>query len=463
LGLVPDTVSYIGIALLVGVIIYFVRSPLIAAAFLAGHLICDGLDGSFARNSGKASQSGAFTDLVCDQTGMVVVSLLAIFHGFVSPVLGAVYITLYLIVVVFGVLINVLDVDARITITSKYFLYMVYLAWALWGVNYIPELMYFFSAIMMVEVVVGYIRLKRGIRFKYDSKVRFANGDPYSGRLNYALNVSAPLIILLIIVVSSNWVLLRSFFDQPTKTVDWQKKDTIPSDSIPGRIMGFCAHRGNYLIMYRTAGGKLLVQRRRPGSMDLTGAFIGPGYISPTISSFPVQDDELLITDRSTNMLLGVDLEASFSSRRMVTVMTIPMGSLKVTGLTVGEYKGKTVWLAANFLYTRKTYVIDPALALQRESVLEGSLAGYINGAFPAGISFVDNHVVEYNRSPVNELLYVAPAGGLMAGRDMMEAASASFLPPVPAALGPVVMEKELLMLAPSGEFFSVSLDNVIK
>jgi hypothetical protein len=119
--------------------------------------------------------------------------------------------------------------------------------------------------------------------------------------------------------------------------------------------------------------------------------------------------------------------------------------------------------LAANFLYTRKTYVIDPALALQRESVLEGSLAGYINGAFPAGISFVDNHVVEYNRSPVNELLYVAPAGGLMAGRDMMEAASASFLPPVPAALGPVVMEKELLMLAPSGEFFSVSLDNVIK
>jgi len=126
LGLVPDTISYIGISLLAGVILYFVRDPVIAVGFLAGHIVCDGLDGAYARHTGKASQSGAFTDLVCDQFGMVVVSIAAIFHHLVSPLLGTVYIASYLIVVVFGVIINVMGLGTRITVTSKYFLYAVY-------------------------------------------------------------------------------------------------------------------------------------------------------------------------------------------------------------------------------------------------------------------------------------------------------------------------------------------------
>src|SRR5512139_120199 len=53
LGLAPDTISYIGIALLAGVILYFVRKPRVAVVFLAGHIICDALDGVFARRAGK--------------------------------------------------------------------------------------------------------------------------------------------------------------------------------------------------------------------------------------------------------------------------------------------------------------------------------------------------------------------------------------------------------------------------
>ena len=48
LGLAPDTISYTGIAFLTGVILYFVRKPSLAVMFLAGHVICDGLDGVFA-------------------------------------------------------------------------------------------------------------------------------------------------------------------------------------------------------------------------------------------------------------------------------------------------------------------------------------------------------------------------------------------------------------------------------
>jgi hypothetical protein len=49
------------------------------------------------------------------------------------------------------------------------------------GQDYFPVLMYFFSGIMAVEVVIGYLRLKRGIRRKYDSEIRFTDGDPLLG------------------------------------------------------------------------------------------------------------------------------------------------------------------------------------------------------------------------------------------------------------------------------------------
>ncbi len=162
------------------VVLYFVREPLVAVLFLAAHVFCDGVDGAYARHTGKASQSGAFTDLVCDQFGMVVVSLVAIFHHMVSPLIGAVYVTLYLIVVVFGVIINAMGLGTRITITSKYFLYIVYLIWAVWEVNFFDPFMSLLSVIMAIEVIVGYLRLKRGIKKKFDSQVRFADGDPYS-------------------------------------------------------------------------------------------------------------------------------------------------------------------------------------------------------------------------------------------------------------------------------------------
>ncbi len=463
LGLVPDTVSYIGITFLVGVIIYFVREPLIAAAFLAGHVICDGLDGSFARNSGKASQSGAFTDLVCDQTGMVVVSIMAIFHGFVSAVLGSVYITLYLIVVVFGVLINLLDLGVRITITSKYFLYIVYLVWAIWDRNFIPELMGFFSVIMSVEVIIGYVRLKRGIRFKYDTKARFSEGDPYSGTLNYALNVMAPVVALLVIIVSANSVLIRSIFDKPSKQIMWAKSGKLDAGEIKGYLLGFGAYEGKYLVMVSLADNNVVLKKIDSKTLKTDGEFMLPRYFSPTIDAFPIDNQTLLIADSFSNMLFGLDLKASFESGKTVTVMSIPLGHLKLTGLSMGTFNGEKVWLVANYLYTRKTYIIDPEVAEQKGSILGGRLAAYINAAFPAGLCAVGDYVIEQNRSPFNELIYVANLKALTDGKDIFEAMNSSFFPPVPGALGPVVLDNNLVMLSTSGEFFSVPIDNVLK
>lgn len=461
IGLVPDTISYVGIAFLLGVILYFIRQPLVAVLFLLGHIICDGLDGAFARNTGKASQSGAFTDLVCDQLGMVVVAMMAILHHMVAPLLGAVYISLYLIVVVFGVLINVMGIGSRITITSKYFLYLVYLIWALTGKNYVPALMYFFSLVMAIEVVVGYLRLKRGIRRKFDTQVRFTEGDPYSGRLNYALNVAVPLIVLLTIFLWANEIPIRATFDSPKTKVQWRQGPVVSLDEKSEEFLGIGFHNQALLVLSRSEDGTLHVSRINCESGEATDSFVVPEYVQSSFGSFPIDGNILLIADRGTRLLLGIDIEASFSRKSMVTVLNLPLGFVSLTAAATAEWGDKKVWLAANYLHTRKTYVIAPRKAIKKGNVEQGVVAWYTNGAFPAGMTVLGDTVFEYNRSPYSALIYAASLTRLTAGKALLDASRVSFLPPESEVIGPVIADKDLIMLAKSGRIYRLSIDSL--
>ncbi|MCX5863079.1 MAG: CDP-alcohol phosphatidyltransferase family protein [Desulfomonile sp.] len=458
LGLVPDTVSYIGISFLAGVILYFVRDPKIAVFFLAGHIICDGLDGAFARHTGKASQSGAFTDLVCDQLGMVVVGLMAIFHHMVSPLLGTVYIALYLIVVVFGVIINVMGLGTRVTITSKYFLYSVYGIWAGWEINWFPWMMYFFSVIMTIEVVIGYLRLKRGIRKKFDSEVRFTEGDPYSGRLNYALNVAVPVIVLVAILVCANLIPIRSIFLSPKVKVSWIEGPQIVHENENSEILGLGVQDMKILVLLRLEDGSLELRRFSTLEGDGIESFVVPEHVTPAISTFPVYENILLIADSSTGLLIGMDIEASLVAKRAVTVLTLPLGYLRVTAMAVADWKQKKVWLAANYLYTRRTYVVDPDKALKKGFILGGVVASYTNGAFPSGMTVVENDVLEFNKSPFNALIFQAPLKRMLAGKNLIDAATVSFLPPHPDSIGPVKAGEDLIMLSPAGRLYKLPI-----
>lgn len=456
LGLVPDTISYVGICFLAGVVLYFVREPLVAVFFLAGHVFCDGVDGAYARHTGKASQSGAFTDLVCDQFGMVVVSLVAIFHHMVSPLIGAVYVTLYLIVVVFGVIINAMGLGTRITITSKYFLYIVYLIWAVWEVNFLDPLMSFFSVIMAIEVIVGYLRLKRGIKKKFDSQVRFADGDPYSGKLNYALNLAIPAVVLLAILVWGNWIPLRAMIDRPKMTVAWSEgTQLIPAESTD-EILGFGVQGNSFMVLARKEDGTLEVERRPSGATR--ESFVVPEYVSPMFGTFPVDGNVMLVPDGSTRLLMGIDLDASFAARRAVMVLTLPFQYLRVTAMATGAWKDKKVWFAANYLYTRRTYVIDPEKALKQGFLLGGMLTSYTNAGFPNGMAFEDKMVIEYNKSPLQKLIYAAPLKRVIAGSNLLDVGKISFSIPCDNALGPAIEGEDLVMLSPRGKLYRLPL-----
>jgi len=454
LGLVPDSVSYIGIALLAGVVLYFVRDPLVASLFLLGHIVCDGLDGAFARHSGLASQSGAFTDLVCDQLGMIVVGLMAIFHHMVSPLLGTVYIALYLIVVVFGVIINVMGLKTRITITSKYFMYGVYGLWAGWEVNLFPWLLSFFSVVMALEVIVGYVRLKRGLRKRFDSAIDFTYGSVLTGGIHRAVNIFLPILVLLAILIGANVIPIHAIFAQPTEKISWEEGPVIVPPDDTTEILGLSVHDNRIVVMVRQEDGGIEVRRFLDLQRAAFESFTIPDYVNPSFSSFPVADNTLFVADKSTRLLLGMDMEASFATRKAVIVLTLPLGYLRITAMNLVDWGQKKMWLVANYLYTRKTYVVDPEKALKKGYILGGVVASYTNGAFPAGLTAVGCTIFELNKAPFNPLIYQVSLKKMVDGKNLIEASKLRFPPPCPDAMGPVQCNGYLLMLSPAGRVY---------
>lgn len=453
-GLLPDTISYIGISFLAGVVLYFVRDPVLASLFLAGHIVFDGLDGAFARHTGLASQSGAFTDLVCDQLGMVVVGLMAIFHHMVSPLLGTVYIALYLIVVVFGVIINVMGLGTRITITSKYFLYVVYGIWAGWEINLFPWLLSFFSVIMALEVVVGYVRLKRGLRRKFDSRTEISGDGSRSEQPYRRINIVLPVLVLVIILVGANIIPIRSILAHPTVPVSWSEGPLLIDPDENVQVLGLSVHDDRIVMMVRLEDGIIQVRRFFDLQSDGFESFTIPEYVNPSFSTFPISDNILFVADSSTRLLLGIDVEASIASRRAVIVLTLPLGYLRVTAMTVVDWNDKKMWLAANYLYTRRTYLVDPEKALKKGYIQGGVVASYANGSFPSGMTVIGCSVLELNRAPMNPLVFEGSLKKLIQGKSLVEASQIRFTPPHPDAMGPLRWRENLIMLVPSGRLY---------
>jgi hypothetical protein len=314
-----------------------------------------------------------------------------------------------------------------------------------------------------VEVTIGYLRLKRGIRKKFDTQVRFAEGDPYSGKLNYALNVTVPLIVLTFILIGANLIPIRSIMDRPRLKAAWSQGPVIVPPGDTGRILGLAVGDKDFLILLGEAEGTKKIKRFTAEGNYTQDYFAVPEYVTPAFSSLPVDENVLLLADNSTRLLMGIDLEASFARKRTVTVLTLPLGYLHLTAMAVATWNGKKVWLAANYLYTRKTYVVDPKKALKKGSILAGVIGSYANGAFPAGMAVHEGTVMELNRSPFNAMIYVASLKKMISGANLLDAGEISFAPPQADALGPVRNREDLIMLSRRGRVYRLPLASFLQ
>jgi phosphatidylglycerophosphate synthase len=160
LRITPNMVSYFGMLMLVGFIYFIISNPLIACVFLFLHVIIDAFDGPLARLTGKDGDAGAFTDIVCDHSGMFIVSIALIYYNFVDGFFAAIYIYIYTIMILLTIIRNKMKIPAKLVIRSKYYLYLLYGVWAFFGYNYMTEGMILFTLLMLPVTITSFFAIR---------------------------------------------------------------------------------------------------------------------------------------------------------------------------------------------------------------------------------------------------------------------------------------------------------------
>lgn len=155
----PNMVTLFGLSMLIGVWIFFSSWPKLAFVFLALYVFFDGIDGCAARNSKTSSNAGSFLDIVCDQTGMAVVAILAMANGFVSVILGGTYIYAYCLMIVVTVVRNLLNDSPRWILRTKYFLFITYGIWAFGFGDYFQIFFWVATPLTVLFAFIGCVRL----------------------------------------------------------------------------------------------------------------------------------------------------------------------------------------------------------------------------------------------------------------------------------------------------------------
>ncbi|MCX6734134.1 MAG: CDP-alcohol phosphatidyltransferase family protein [Candidatus Peregrinibacteria bacterium] len=154
-------ISALGLLVLAGFVFYIQSRPLYALYFLILHVVLDALDGSLARYMKCDTDAGAIVDMVCDHTGMIIVTGTLMYQGLIQQNLGVAYILLYTLLVLLITTLNRLHIPLRFAIRTKYFLYVFVALRAIWGVNYFDTAIAIFIILMIAPTAIGLLKLSR--------------------------------------------------------------------------------------------------------------------------------------------------------------------------------------------------------------------------------------------------------------------------------------------------------------
>lgn len=135
-----------------------------ALGALVVHILLDGLDGPLARYTHGPTQSGAVADMLNDISGMAIVGLAIIFCGEESnPGLVATYIVVYLYLMIFMVLLNIVGRPFPLVLRTKYFFFgFIFLKYWL-HVDYLQLFLEISIVYMAAHSAFAVIRLLRTI------------------------------------------------------------------------------------------------------------------------------------------------------------------------------------------------------------------------------------------------------------------------------------------------------------
>lgn len=163
LGVRPDHLTLVSFACgLMFCPLWFV-SPLAALVALLLHVVLDGIDGPLARHLGIESARGSFTDTMADQAVVTASTVTLIAAGVIGPVVGSLYIYVYLLVVALAMVRNALDIPYSWLVRPRLVVYVwmgveAYawrgsLDWVLWAA----------TLALGLKAVTGFIQMRRGM------------------------------------------------------------------------------------------------------------------------------------------------------------------------------------------------------------------------------------------------------------------------------------------------------------
>lgn len=408
----PDTLTYTGLAMLTGVVIWFVSHPYRAFFFLALYVIIDGLDGSYARYLNRPTQAGAFTDIVADQLGMVVITLGFIQYRMLDGQVGAYYIMIYLVMITFSVLQNAHNIPMQYIFRSKYVLYGIYTLWAFTGVNLAPVLLPLFCAVMTFSVIQSFLRLKRGFYWKYDlpklirqdREIREQGGTP--PRFWSPMKFILPALAVAALLFAGGYTQIISMLEPAELRPDWKERGELPLLSDEEKPRSVTAYRDGWLVSThhpKTHFAKVYFLDR--SAKDLEGFFRVPWAVHQDHGA-AAYNGRLYLADRLSKRVYDIDIEASLD--RKVAVLD---GSFDTTlqapvGCGLIKVQGKTRMLISDYMHHYKTLAVNYQKALEQGTAKEAIVGWYRNAGFSRGLACKGRLSLEMNSSLWRDLIY---------------------------------------------------------
>jgi len=411
-GVHPDAISYLGLSSLVGVVALFLAHPFAACCLLGFYLVCDGIDGAYARHIGRPTQAGAFTDVVTDQLGMVVLSLAMIYYHFVPPLLGTIYLALYLLMISLAVIQNAMGIPLQPLFRSKYFLFIAYFIWGITGYNLIPPLMALASVLMFITTIWSYLRLKQGIfnRFDHqmieqlDQELR-AKNQPVP-RFPRIVTVMLPLTAVVIILLATEFTFLRALFESPARTCAWSDLGPTPGAAAGELPQALTASPQRlYFSTFSPADHRTRIYQLSPDTRTTFGSFLMPSETRRT-QGLCFHEPYLYAVDADSRQCYELDPEASLSRGQAVILRMFNTGIFGAGACAFVQVQGAEYLALSDYMHTRKTYFLDFNQAFAQGEANDAIKGWYRNAGFPQGLAFDGARLYEANRSLGTDIVF---------------------------------------------------------
>ena len=164
----PNQVSVAGVAFLMLTCLLPPSFVYLAVGGMALYVLCDGIDGPLARQTGNAHEGGSLVDIISDQLGVVFLPAAAIYHlGAWGPAM-VLFACFYLIFIALVVYANGMGVVMRKFLRTKYFFFLLYLA----SLYFEKDLVTYFCGVCAVYYMVESFEAVRRIYTHQDIRHR---------------------------------------------------------------------------------------------------------------------------------------------------------------------------------------------------------------------------------------------------------------------------------------------------